>query len=100
MAARATAGLRVSMEIGTATLPARTRTTGMTRRSSSSSGTGSAPGRVDSPPMSRMPAPSAANRSPCSIARPGSSQRPPSENESGVTLTIPITTGSRGNTNR
>ena len=34
------------------------RTTGSTRRSSSSTGTGSAPGRVDSPPTSTMSAPS------------------------------------------
>ena len=68
--------------------------TGTTRRSSSSSATGSAPGRVDSPPTSRMSAPSAASRSPCSTAASASRNSPPSENESGVTLTTPmISTG-------
>src|SRR4051794_18857885 len=66
-------------------------TTGTTRASSSSSGTGSDPGRVDSPPMSRMPAPSPAIARPCWIARRASSHSPPSENESGVTLTTPMT---------
>ncbi len=65
-------------------------TTGSTRRSSSSSATGSAPGRVDSPPTSRIPAPSPASCSPWSIATAGSRKRPPSENESGVTLTTPM----------
>ena len=37
--------------------------TGITRRSSSASGTGSAPGRVDSAPMSMMAAPAAIMRS-------------------------------------
>ena len=38
---------------------ARRSITGTTRRSSSSVATGAAPGRVDSPPMSRISAPSA-----------------------------------------
>ena len=57
-AARATAALRVSMETR-APLAASASTTGNTRRSSSASGTGRAPGRVDSPPTSMMSAPSA-----------------------------------------
>src|SRR5204863_368624 len=48
-------------------------------------------GRVDSPPTSRIAAPSAARSLPWAIAAPGSSQRPPSEKESGVTLTMPMT---------
>ena len=58
-AASATAGFIVSIE--TRTAPASASTTGMTRASSSSWGTGSAPGRVDSPPTSTMSAPSATN---------------------------------------
>ena len=49
------------------------------------------PGRVDSPPMSRMSAPSSSSRSACSTARSGRRNAPPSENESGVTLTTPMT---------
>src|SRR4051794_39109164 len=66
------------------------RTTGTVRRSSSSSGTGSERGRVDSPPMSRMPAPSPASCRPCVTAASASNHSPPSENESGVTLTTPM----------
>ena len=54
---------------------------------------GSEPGRVDSPPMSRIAAPSAASRRPCSTAATASRNSPPSENESGVTLTTPMITG-------
>src|SRR5215471_5951312 len=43
--------------------------------------------------MSMMSAPSAAMRLPCAIASVGSRKRPPSENESGVTLRIPMTNG-------
>ena len=50
-----------------------------------------APGRVDSPPTSTMSAPSSIISSPRETARSGSSHRPPSENESGVTLRIPMT---------
>ena len=63
IAARATAALEVSMEIGSVQRAASAATIGSTRRSSSASGTGVAPGRVDSPPMSRLSAPSAAMRS-------------------------------------
>src|SRR4051812_14175968 len=88
-AARATATFVVSIETrGPA--PDSCSTTGNTRRSSSSAGTGSAPGRVDSPPTSRMSAPSAASWRPCATAASGSRNRPPSENESGVTFTTPI----------
>src|SRR6185437_5859765 len=47
-------------------------------------------GRVDSPPMSRMWAPCSTSSKPCAIAAPESRYSPPSENESGVTLTIPM----------
>src|SRR5215211_3714403 len=76
MARRATVAFVVSMESrAPATSAASRSTTGTTRRRSSSSETGSAPGRVDSPPASR--------------------KRPPSEKESGVTLTMPMITGAR-----
>src|SRR5688500_12308658 len=69
----------------------RASTTGRTRRRSSSSGTGSAPGRVDSPPTSTTSAPSANSSIPWAMAASGSSHLPPSENESGVTFTTPST---------
>jgi hypothetical protein len=52
-----TSGLYVSTEIGTPSVTA-SRSTGSTRASSSSKGTGGVPGRLDSPPISRMCAPS------------------------------------------
>ena len=78
------------METVARLLRASARTTGSVRRSSSSSGTGSAPGRVDSPPTSRIAAPSAASRRPWVTAASRSNHSPPSENESGVTLTTPM----------
>ena len=50
-------------------------------------------GRVDSPPTSTIAAPSATIRLAASTATAGSRWTPPSENESGVTLTTPITDG-------
>ena len=60
--ARATSAWRVSMLTHTSRC-ANARTTGSTRASSSSTDTGAAPGRVDSPPTSIMRAPSSAMRS-------------------------------------
>src|SRR3990172_4966505 len=67
--------------------------TGSKRRHSSSSETGVACGRVDSAPRSSMVAPSATSASAWASASSGSRCRPPSLNESGVTFTIPTTTG-------
>src|SRR6266511_3357351 len=92
-AARATADFVVSMLTGTLVASTNRSTTGRTRRSSSSAATGAAPGRVDSPPMSSASAPCATSSTPCATASFGSRKRPPSENESGVTLTIPMTAG-------
>src|SRR5918994_3654574 len=89
-AAAATVAFDVSIEIG-APASARPSSTGPTRRSSSPTVTPSDPGRVDSPPTSSRSAPSPTSSCPCSIARPGSRNMPPSENESGVTLTTPMT---------
>src|SRR4051794_14364674 len=89
-AARATLAFIVSIE-SCAPVSRRRSMTGTTRRRSSSASTGSAPGRVDSPPTSRIAAPSAASSRPCATASSWSSHRPPSENESGVTLTTPMT---------
>src|SRR6267143_1412702 len=86
-AAAATAALVVSMLIGSPVRLASSRTTASVRRRSSLASTGSASGRVDSPPTSRMSAPSSASWSPCATG----SYAPPSENESGVALTMPIT---------
>ena len=90
-AASATARLVVSID--TRTWGASASTTGPTRFSSSASSTGSAPGRVDSPPTSTTSAPSAAICSPWAMASSGSKYRPPSEKESGVTLSTPMTNG-------
>ena len=68
IAARATSAFDVSIEIGTSTCARSFSITGITRRNSSSSATGSAPGRVDSPPTSMMFALSAAMVTPRSIA--------------------------------
>jgi len=56
-AARATAGFTCQIESGILIRPASCSMTGKTRQSSSASLTGSAPGRVDSPPMSKISAP-------------------------------------------
>ena len=65
--------------------------TSSTRAFCSAAATRRAPGRVDSPPTSMMSAPSCCICNACSTARSARSKRPPSENESGVTLRIPIT---------
>src|SRR5438093_740526 len=88
-AARATSGLRVSIEIGSG-YDSSPSSTGSTRSSSSAVDTVSEPGRVDSPPMSRMSAPSSAMAQARAIAAAGSRKRPPSKNESGVTLSTPM----------
>ena len=93
-ARRATSPLVVSTERRAPTREARSSITGTTLRSSSSRSTGAAPGRVDSPPTSRISAPSAASSSPCSTAASLSRNSPPSEKESGVTLRTPMRTGS------
>ncbi|CAM5744821.1 hypothetical protein SHIRM173S_04261 [Streptomyces hirsutus] len=80
----------VSTEIVTPS-EASPRTTGMTRLSSSASSTRVAPGRVDSPPTSIRSAPWATRSRPCLTAVVVSNQRPPSEKESGVTFTTPMT---------
>src|SRR5258708_3556305 len=89
-AARITAGRRVSIETQRSPIFS---STGMTRASSSASETGAAPGRVDSPPMSMMSAPSSASFLACATAADASRKRPPSEKESGVMFTTPITSG-------
>ena len=82
-----------SMLIGIDTCFVSASITGITRRSSSSTDTSCAPGRVDSPPISKIAAPSAASCNPCAIAASASKCSPPLAKESGVTLTIPITFG-------
>ncbi len=91
-AARATGAFEVSIEMCAVAPAARNRSmTGIARLSSSSTEIVSAPGRVDSPPTSMICAPSLTIRNPCSTATSGSKNAPPSENESGVTLSTPIT---------
>ena len=86
---------RIVSTLTRAPAAASSRTTGMTRRASSSALGRWAPGRVDSPPTSRMSAPCATSCRPCSTAAAASNQRPPSLNESGVTLTTAMTSGRR-----
>src|ERR1017187_3011998 len=98
-AARATPSLTVSTEIGTLPRPANCSITGIARRSSSDSATGAAPGRVDSPPTSMISAPCSTSCSAWATAASASRNRPPSKKESGVTLTIPMTSAGRGKVN-
>ena len=89
-ALRATSARDVSIENGQPWSPS---STGITRRSSSSTVTSSAPGRVDSPPTSTSAAPSASIRRAAPTASAADAYVPPSEKLSGVTLRIPITVG-------
>src|SRR5215470_12177002 len=90
-AAAATSAFMVSTAMGTRTAARTARSTGRSRRRSSAAATGAAPGRVDSAPTSRRAAPSATIRVAVRAARSGSRCSPPSENESGVALRIPMT---------
>ena len=89
-AASATAALRVSTETRTRGRPA-PRSPGPPGGAPRPRRPARRPGRVDSPPTSTTSAPSAIRSSPWPMAASGSNQRPPSENESGVTLRTPIT---------
>src|SRR5437870_11175319 len=89
-AAVATSDFEVSIEMEILILARSFSITGTTRCNSSFTETGSAPGRVDSPPTSIMSAPSNAIFIPPAIAASGSKNSPPSENESGVTLSTPM----------
>src|SRR4030095_14991608 len=93
IARRATSALAVSTEPAT---PFSASSTGTTLRSSSLAETPAEPGRVDSPPTSTIEAPSSTMPRADATASSGRKVTPPSENESGVTLTTPITDG-RGN---
>src|ERR1700674_2130837 len=77
--------------MGIVSFPRKRFKTGIRRRSSSASEVRSEPGRVDSAPMSRMSAPSSSSSMARAKARSGSRYFPPSENESGVTLSTPMT---------
>ncbi|CFE00983.1 Uncharacterised protein [Bordetella pertussis] len=95
-----TSGLKVSIDNGTPQSRSPS-ISGRMRASSSAALTGCAPGRVDSPPRSRIWAPSSINWRAWAIALSVSACSPPSENESGVTLTMPMTSGrSRSNSKR
>src|SRR5262245_35934929 len=92
-AAAATSAFVVSTDSGTRTAARTARSTGSSRARSSRDDTGRAPGRVDSAPTSRTAAPAATIAAAASAARAGSSNRPPSLNESGVALRTPMSTG-------
>ena len=89
---RAVAARIVSMLIS-GPFPTSALTTGITRRCSSSAETRSAPGRVDSPPISMISTPSSIISKPRWTACSKVKCFPPSAKESGVTLTMPITRG-------
>src|SRR5437764_6987840 len=67
--------------------------TGSSRRISSSGLTGLAATLLAAAPSSTMSAPPAASLRACAIAAAGSRNRPPSENESSVMLTMPTISG-------
>lgn len=92
IASRITSGFDVSTETDMFLLTSDC-TIGIIRLNSSSMLTGSLPGRVDSPPMSSQSAPSLTRRDACRSAPSVEAHKPPSEKESGVTFTIPITSG-------
>ena len=71
-AARATLGFMVSIEMGISLSARMARISGATRAVSTSASTCDAPGRVDSPPMSSLAAPSAISRRALSNAAAGS----------------------------
>ena len=87
-AAFATGALRVSMDRAR---PRRAAITGWTRSISTAAETSAAPGRVLSPPMSRMSARDIASA--CVRAASGCTKRPPSEKLSGVTFRMPMIDG-------
>src|SRR5680860_1296377 len=91
-AASATSWRIVSTETATPSA-ASARITGTTRSSSSAASGRVAPGRVDSPPMARRSAPCSCRSSAWAMAASVVSKSPPSEKESGVTLTTPMTRG-------
>src|SRR5205823_4427156 len=93
-----TADLVVSMLTATPSATS-SRITGSTLANSTSGSTRGAPGRVDSPPTSTRSAPASRIATPWATAWSRSSHRPPSENESGVTLRMPITTQRPGSGN-
>src|ERR1700682_1727118 len=73
-----------------ANLPCKRFNTGIRRRNSSASPIRVEPGRVDSAPMSMISAPCSSSSIARKKARSGSRYFPPSENESGVTLSTPM----------
>src|SRR5262249_24975664 len=91
--AGARGALEVPSDSGTAVWPRSPCPTGSTRASSTSIGTGADPGRVDSPPTSSRSAPCSTSRRPWATAASADACRPPSEKLSGVTLTMPMTSG-------
>ena len=91
----ATTAFDVSIDTGRPDSPTSRRTTSATRRSSSAAETGSENGLVLSPPTSSRSAPASVSARPWATAASTSACRPPSEKLSGVTLTIPITSGRR-----
>ena len=90
IALSATLLLKVSTEMGMSKRFLTASITGKTLWASSSALTGVCPGRVDSPPISIISAPSAIMASVCRKASSKWFHFPPSEKESGVIFKIPI----------
>ena len=99
-AASATAASVVSTEIATPECVRTRAITGTTRRTCSSASTRAAPGRVLSPPMSMMVAPSSTSCSAYCAASSALANWPPSLKLSGVTLTTPMIANGSSETTR
>ena len=97
-AAVISSGELVSTDTITSSSAAMRSNSGSTLSISSATETGAAPGRVDSPPISRIAAPAPTISRARAMARSRSSRRdwyrlPPSANESGVVLMTPMMAG-------
>src|SRR4051794_20076925 len=94
-AQRCTSGSKLSTESGMPSA-ASALITGSRRRISSAAPTGLAAMLLAAAPSSTIEAPSSTKRRACAIAAAGSRNRPPSENESPVMLTMPTRMGPAG----
>src|SRR5579872_5604976 len=91
IAAAAMRALAVSMQIGATTAALRAPTTEATPERSSSHAGGAAPGRLRSPPIFRIVAPSARRRCPCSTTAANAFAAGTVESELGATPRAPMT---------
>ena len=99
-ASAAVAACRVSTDRGRSVAARRASSTGSSRSCSSAGVTGSAPGRVDSPPRSSRSAPSAASSRAWATAASAPAGREPVQKLSGARLMTPMTRGRPGGSRR